>query len=581
MRLIFTKSNRAIKSTFEYQNTSVSISPEMIRVFVMVSADGCIRKNNNNDLQRIELHLKKERKIQRAKLLLENANLMFSEKKAKDGSVFIYFSCNKKISKSLQLFYKASKEQLAILIDEVYHWDSTVDVKRSHKMFSTTNKINADVIQFALAANGIRAGMSMINENWATCYNVYETKNEYVGFPNRKFEMKKSKDGFKYCFTTSTGFFVIRRNNKISITGNCGMLTIQLPKELNDLSLSKLDEFINTKIPSGFNINDKRLYNPTHEGLYINKLKCYNSLKNVQQLEKAVGSLGSGNHFIELDIDENGNKYLVIHTGSRNLGKQVAEFYQKIADEDCNLSQSKRKQELDTLIINLKNEKRYSEINSEIDKFNREYQSEIKMHKDLCYLEGEHMDDYLHDMFICQHFAQVNRKYIALGILEHLFKEKYNNGLGNVWMDIDSDCGYEDDKIDIRMDMFETVHNYINPKDHILRKGAISANEKEKVLIPINMRDGAIIGIGKGNAEYNYSGPHGAGRLMSRSQAKKSVSLEEFQKSMKGIYSSSVGTSTIDESPMAYKPIESIIENIKESIDIVKIIKPIYNFKAH
>lgn len=369
--------------------------------------------------------------------------------------------------------------------------------------------------------------------------------------------------------------------NLVGVDIGCGMLTIQLPKELNDLSLSKLDDFINTKIPSGFESNNKCLYKPTQEGLHIEKLKCYDSLKNVQQLEKAVGSLGGGNHFIELDIDENGNKYLVIHTGSRNLGKQVAEFYQKIAYEDCNQSKSNRKQELNTLITTLKNDHRYSEINSEIDKFNREYQSEIKIHKDLCYLEGEHMDDYLHDMFICQHFAQVNRKYIALGILEHLFKEKYNSKNGNVWLDFDSDCGYEDETIDIRMDMFETVHNYINPKDHILRKGAISANEKEKVLIPINMRDGAIIGIGKGNADYNFSGPHGAGRLMSRSQAKKAVSLEEFQKSMEGIYSSSVGTSTIDESPMVYKPIESIIENIKESIDIVKIIKPIYNFKAH
>lgn len=192
------------------------------------------------------------------------------------------------------------------------------------------------------------------------------------------------------------------------------------------------------------------------------------------------------------------------------------------------------------------------------------------------------MADYLHDMDLCQRFAQLNRKTIALGILEHLFKEKYNSKNATVWVETDkSDCGYEDENVDIRFNAFETIHNYINRDDHILRKGAISAKENETILIPINMRDGAIIAIGKGNPEYNYSGPHGAGRLMSRSEAKDKISMEEFQESMKGIYSTSVIESTLDESPMSYKSLEDILDNISESIEIIKRIKPIYNFKAH
>lgn len=338
--------------------------------------------------------------------------------------------------------------------------------------------------------------------------------------------------------------------NLVGVDIGCGMLTIKLP-QLENLSLQKLDNFIHSNIPSGFAIHEKRLYNPISEGLYLEKLKCYQFLMHKESLEKAVGSLGGGNHFIEIDTDSKSNNYLIIHTGSRNLGKQVAEYYQKIAFEYCNSHEQIMK-----------------------DKINQ-------IPKDLCFLEGEYLSDYLHDMYICQHFAKVNRKYIALKILGHLFKEKFNSECGNTWIDIDEGCGYEDENIDLRMDMFETVHNYINPNDNILRKGAISARNGERVLIPINMRDGSIIGTGKGHPDYNYSGPHGAGRLMSRNVAKRSVSLNEFQDSMKGIYSTSVGLSTLDESPMAYKPIKQIIDNIKDAIEVVEIIRPIYNYKAH
>ena len=196
------------------------------------------------------------------------------------------------------------------------------------------------------------------------------------------------------------------------------------------------------------------------------------------------------------------------------------------------------------------------EVQKALEKFNKEYKEEFKIKKELCYLEGDHLKDYLHDVGICQKYASLSRRIMAERILESIgIKDGYKS--------------------------FETIHNYIDLEHMILRKGAISAQMGEIVLIPINMRDGAIIAKGKGNPEYNYSGPHGAGRLMSRGEAKEKVSIEEFQDSMKGIYSTSVMESTIDESPMAYKPIEEIIENIQDTVEIVKIIKPIYNFKAH
>lgn len=369
--------------------------------------------------------------------------------------------------------------------------------------------------------------------------------------------------------------------NLVGVDIGCGMLTVKLSKLLNNLSLEKLDEFINNNIPSGFDINEKRVYNPNSENLHLEELRCYNRLKNVNALENAIGSLGGGNHFLELDKDNEENIYLVIHTGSRNLGKQVADYYQEVAYEDCNKQKEIKMNLLNELIEKLKSEGRQKEIQEAIQKFNQEHKPETKIKKELCYLEGNHLDDYLHDMYICQHFAKVNRKFIALRILEHLFKEKFGDSVGNIYFNINKGCVYKCKNISIDIEMFETVHNYINPYDNILRKGAISAQEGELVLIPINMRDGAIIGVGKGNEDWNYSGPHGAGRIMSRGEAKEFVSLEEFKESMKNIYSSSVMSSTIDESPMAYKPIEEILKNIKDSIEILKIIKPIYNFKAH
>lgn len=337
--------------------------------------------------------------------------------------------------------------------------------------------------------------------------------------------------------------------NLVGVDIGCGMKLVELGKSI--INFEELDCFIRNNIPSGMNVNDEVLDN----SINLKELKCFEFLKNDLYLMKSLGSLGGGNHFIEVDKDDEGNYYLVIHSGSRNLGLQVAKYYQRKAIEyHKNLIFDKQK-EKKIIIEQLKKEGKQQLIQKALKEIDEKL---VKTHipEDLCYVEGPLFDDYIHDMDICQKFAVINREVIAKKICLFL-KLNYNSLNG-----------------------FETIHNYINMEDMILRKGAISAYKDQLVLIPINMRDGCIIGKGKGNADFNYSAPHGAGRLLSRSEAKEKINLEDFEKTMEGIYTTSVNQSTIDESPFAYKPIESILENIKDTIEIVKIVKPIYNFKS-
>ena len=349
-------------------------------------------------------------------------------------------------------------------------------------------------------------------------------------------------------FTADLGDKVIP--NIVGVDIGCGMLTVELGKI--DIDYAELDRVIRENVPSGFNVHEGRKvrYNRLQD------LRCYRELKDTRRLERSIGTLGGGNHFIEIDEGCNGKKYLVIHTGSRNLGKQVADYYQKLAVE---LMQGKdeliAKQE--QLISEYKACGRKNEIQQAITELRRNFKAkQLDTPKDLCYLTGKYRDDYLHDMRICQEFAIVNRWLIA-----HTICFEMGWGLSDL------------------LDSFETVHNYIDDFN-MVRKGAISANAGEKLLIPINMRDGCIIGVGKGNEDWNCSAPHGAGRIMSRSKARELLSLDAFKKSMDGIYTTSVGEDTIDEAPMAYKPMDEIVENIKDTVDILEIIKPVYNFKA-
>ncbi len=333
--------------------------------------------------------------------------------------------------------------------------------------------------------------------------------------------------------------------NIVGVDIGCGMYTVNLGK--GKIDFEKLDEAAHF-VPSGFNIWEGR-----QEKFDLEQLRCYRSLKNTKWLERSLGTLGGGNHFIEVDEAQDGTKYLVIHTGSRNLGKQVADLYQQLAI-DLNKGKETYFQEREEIIRTFKEQGRRSEIQAALQAISWA-QREATMPEDLCYLYGTYFEDYMHDVAICQQFATRNREKIAEVLLER-------TGMQGV-------------------DGFHTVHNYIDMEEKILRKGAIAAHAGERVLIPINMRDGSVLAVGKGNPDWNYSAPHGAGRVMSRTTAKKSIQLEEYKAAMQGVYTTSVNEATLDEAPMAYKSLEDIIDVIKETVDVMDIMKPIYNFKAN
>ena len=358
-------------------------------------------------------------------------------------------------------------------------------------------------------------------------------------------------------FTADLGDKVIP--NIVGVDIGCGMLCVELGNI--DLDLEKLDKVINENIPAGRNIREQKIINFDK----INNLYCLRELKETKKFNRAIGTLGGGNHFIEIDIDDEDNKYLVIHTGSRNMGKQVADYYQNLAIQLCSGKEEmfKRKEEI---IKTYKEQGRKSEIQRALKQIEVEYkQNKPDLPNELCYLQGKYKEMYLNDMKICQEYASLNRLQIAKEILINYFELT---------------CVPEIDYPPIMSNRFETIHNYINFEDNIVRKGAIKANKGERVIIPINMRDGSIIAVGKGNKDWNNSAPHGAGRLMSRHKAKEMFKLEEFKESMKYIYSTSVVEETIDEAPFVYKPIQEIIDNIQDTVRIEKIIRPIYNIKA-
>ncbi len=304
--------------------------------------------------------------------------------------------------------------------------------------------------------------------------------------------------------------------NLVGVDIGCGMLTVELG-EL-EMDFQKLDKVIREHIPSGFNVRNKKLVSFPE----FKELGIYHQLDNVSRLEKSLATLGGGNHFIEVDEDEDGKRYLIIHSGSRNFGHQVASIYQKKAIEEGKRDSARR-----------------------------------DIPRDLAYLEGYGAESYLHDMSIAQDYAKLNRKLMAQVIMEKTFG-----------LDLED------------REYFETVHNYIEEGTRMVRKGAVSAQEGEKLLIPLSMKDGALIARGKGNKDWNYSAPHGAGRVLSRKMARDILSLKEFEKSMEGIFTTSVNKGSLDEAPAAYKPKEAIMDVIEETAEIEKHIKPIYNFKA-
>lgn len=333
--------------------------------------------------------------------------------------------------------------------------------------------------------------------------------------------------------------------NVVGVDIGCGMYTVKLGQQ--DIDFELFDKTAHS-IPHGNDVWKER-----KTRFDLTRLDCYRSLKDTKRLEKSIGTLGGGNHFIEIDAASDGTKYLVIHSGSRNLGTQVAGIYQQLAI-DLNKGIEPYLDAREELIRIYKEQGRRDEIQEALKQLKWE-QKEMTIPMDLCFVYGKYLDQYLHDVALCQEFALLNREKMA----EILLKE---TGL-------------------IGGEGFHTIHNYIDTNEMILRKGAIAAHKGEKVLIPINMRDGSILAVGKGNPEWNYSAPHGAGRIMSRTKAKESLSLEEYQKTMEGIYTTCVGNATIDEAPMAYKSLHDILDVIRDAVDIIEVMKPIYNFKSN
>ena len=334
--------------------------------------------------------------------------------------------------------------------------------------------------------------------------------------------------------------------NVVGVDIGCGMYTVDLGKA--DIDFEKVDEAAHF-IPSGTDVWEGR-----QERFDITGLACYRELKDTRRLGRSLGTLGGGNHFIEIDQSSDGSKYLVIHSGSRNLGKQVAEHYQRLAIR-LNSGYDEYLVKRDEIIRTYKEQGRKSEIQSALKNLQwTAHVSGADTPEDLCYLSGKCLEDYLHDVEICQAFARRSREKMAEILIDRV-------GLASGAA-------------------FHTVHNYIDTDEMILRKGSIAAHKGEKVLIPINMRDGSVIAYGKGNPEWNFSAPHGAGRLMSRTKAKDTLTMDEYRESMKGVYTTSVNEFTLDEAPMAYKSLDDIIDVITESVDVVEVIKPVYNFKA-
>jgi tRNA-splicing ligase RtcB (3'-phosphate/5'-hydroxy nucleic acid ligase) len=374
-------------------------------------------------------------------------------------------------------------------------------------------------------------------------YEAYEQIKKLINFEayeNSKVRIMPDAHAGKGC-TVGTTMEISDKitPNLVGVDIGCGMLTIKLKD--TDIDFSLIDKIIKEKIPHGFNVheNSKKSFN-------FDDLRCKDKV-DLKRAILSIGSLGGGNHFIEISKNENTNEiYLIIHSGSRKLGGDVCKYYQDKAFQNAN----EMSKIVKNLIDKLKSEGREKEISKEIKKIKKPTTD-----KELAFLTGKDFDDYMNDMAIVQKFASLNRETMAEIILkESNLKE---------------------------VERFETIHNYIDFKRMILRKGSVSAEKGEILLIPINMRDGSLLCVGKGNENWNYSAPHGAGRLMSRSKAKENINMEDFIESMKGIYSTSVMKETIDESPQAYKSMDEIKSAIVDTVDIIGVIKPIYNFKSH
>lgn len=530
-----------IKATFKnISSKGIDLSPEMLRIHIMVSADGRVRKNKNNSYG-IELHFKKKRKIKRAKKLLKEANIDYNIYSVKDKTICIYFNNNNNnIEKNLSMLWGANQKQLEIVADECLYWDGH---RGKHDFYSTTDKENADIIQYAFAAIGVRAGIHKYSkEGWKDWYSVYKTKNNIVGIPPKKINFIKTIDDKEYCFTVPSGYFLARRNNKIFITGNCGMAAIKTSIKYNDINddiLKNIRKDILDKIPVGMNIRANNIDdNEIQEG--IDKLNYHLPEQKINRAMKSIGTLGSGNHFLELQKDENNNIWFMIHSGSRNIGNVIAKHYNDIALE-----------------------------------LNKKYHSNIPS-KDLAFLPDNSIEGkrYIQDMNFALMFARKNREYMKI-----FFKEIIKQYIPDVVFDEDINIHHN----------YASLENFKGKNLWIHRKGATAAYEGKYGIIPGSMGTNSYIVKGKGNKESYCSCSHGAGRIMSRTDACININKDEHDKLMHGIIRGrentikrgrAKGKLDLSESPFAYKDIDTVMDNQKDLVEIACKLEPLVSIKG-
>lgn len=517
--------NQRFKTTIDLiQNKDaypIEKSDSEIKLLIAISADGCIRKSG-----KVEFHLKKQRKIERLQEILKDLSIQYNIYDTKDdtwGCSFQYPEATKR----LLWIYGCTPEKLQVVSEELSLWDGHIRTGLGTMQFSTTVKENADAAQYAFSCSGYRTNIHTVHyeqENWNDIYQVYTTKNAMVDFPAEKdITFVPSTDGKSYCFTTDTGYWVMRRGGKIAITGNCGMCALQLhgvtPEDIVANQDAIFDEIYKT-IPMGYRINQRPVWEIpmstdrlTDEAAKIALDKSY---------DLACGSLGSGNHFIEIGNDDNDNVWIIIHSGSRGVGHDIAEYYIKLADpmgkaRDGNYGFSV-----------------YSE-------------------------QGQ---AYLQDQNWLLEYALFNRETMMTRVVAAINKSGLKSSF--YWNTL-----------------INRNHNHVVPKDGmwIHRKGATHAEDGMYGVIPGNMHDGSFIVRGKGNPDALWSSSHGAGRVLGRRQAKEKLDMDEFQRRMTGI-KAKVDNSTLDESPMAYKDVYEVMRLQEPLVEVITHVTPLINIKA-
>lgn len=530
------------KSTFTVETSYGYENDNLVRLLVMVSADGCLRENG-----RIEMHFKKQRKIDRCKQLLESEGISYSAYDATDGSTFIVFTHGHLYTKSLSVVYRLNTHQLGVVAQEAILWDgseSTVD-GTTRRYYSTTNKDNADAVQFAFAASGTRAGIYVQkyeNAGWNDCYYVIPTKNEFVGIKPGKVAKVDSKDGMAYCFTMPTRFFVARRNNNIFVTGNCGMNAVRLSLKASDLpdSLKRIRDQIERDVPLGAGgrhdrggvISDRGLMYRMPEQI-SDEVFAGDSRKAWLKADEQLGTLGSGNHFIELCTDENDDVWVMLHSGSRGIGNMIGTHY---------IEKAKRKMEM--FFINLPD-------------------------GDLAYIPeaDSDFDAYVEAVQWAQDYALENRKRMMEVVIQALARH------------VGKEFTITDEAINCH-------HNYISKERHfgkdmwITRKGAIKAGVGDLGIIPGSMGQQSYIVRGKGNIQSYCSCSHGAGRSMSRAEAKRRFSLSDLVAQTAGVECRK-DAAVLDEIPSAYKSLDLVMENQNDLVEVVHTLKAVMCVKGN